>query len=104
MHLERDAGRVGRRRTRAALWLLRRAYLRADTIVGISDGAAENMSATMRIPCERITTIYSPVVAPELPALAQARLDHPWLGAGAPPRRRWSSASAGWWTRRTSER
>ena len=86
VHLERDAGRVGRRRARAALWLLRRAcLLRADAIVGISDGAADNMAITARIPRERITTIYSPVVAPELPALARVRLDHPWFGAGAPP-------------------
>ena len=85
VHLERDAGRVGRWRARAALWLLRRACLRADAIVGISDGAAENMSSTMRIPRERITTIYSPVVAPDLPALARAPLDHPWFGAAAPP-------------------
>ena len=86
VHLERDAKRrVGRRRARAALWLLRRAYLRADAIVGISIGASENMSITARIPRKRITTIYSPVVAPELPALARAPLDHPWFGPGSPP-------------------
>ena len=85
VHLERNAKRVGRWRARAALWLLRRACLRADAIVGVSDGAAENMSVTARIPRERITTIYNPTVAPALPALAREPLDHPWFGAAAPP-------------------
>ena len=85
VHLERDADRVGSRRARAALWLLRRVYLRANAIVSISEGVAENMSATMRLPRDRITTIYNPVVAPDLPTLARAPLAHPWFDAGTPP-------------------
>ena len=38
-----------------------------------------------RLPRERITTIYNPVVTDELQALARVPLDHPWFQPGAPP-------------------
>ena len=59
--------------------------VRANAIVAVSDGVAENMSATMQFPRERITTIYNPVVTPDVPTLARAPLAHPWFDAGTPP-------------------
>ena len=79
------AGRTGPRRTRLALGLMRRAFLRADAIVSVSDGACEDMRWTAGIPSGRVVTICNPVVTRELPALANAPLRHPWFRPHAPP-------------------
>ena len=65
--------------------LLRRAYLGADAIVAVSDGVADDLAAHAGIPRARITTVYNPVVGPDLVAKAQEPLDHPWFAPGAPP-------------------
>jgi glycosyltransferase involved in cell wall biosynthesis len=65
--------------------LLRRAYLTADAIVTASRGVADDLAAYAAIPRHRITTIYNPVVAPDLLVAARAPVDHPWFAAGEPP-------------------
>ena len=65
--------------------LLRRVYPWADAIVSVSGGVAEDMAAFVDLPRERITTIYNPVVTPDLPAKARAPLDHAWFRPGASP-------------------
>jgi glycosyltransferase involved in cell wall biosynthesis len=65
--------------------LLRRAYLGADAIVAVSDGVADDLAAHAGIPRDRITTVYNPVVGPDLAAKAKEQPDHPWLAPGAPP-------------------
>ena len=64
---------------------LRRAYLSADGIVAVSDGVADDLASTSGIPRERITTIYNPIVGPDLAVMAQAPLDEPCFGPSAPP-------------------
>ncbi len=65
--------------------LLRRAYLQADAIVAVSYGIADDLASYANIPRERITTIYNPVVTPDLTAKARTPLDHPWFECGQPP-------------------
>ncbi len=65
--------------------LLRDAYLCADAIVAVSDGVADDLAAHAGIPRQRITTVYNPVVGPDLFAKAKEPLDHPWFAPGAPP-------------------
>jgi glycosyltransferase involved in cell wall biosynthesis len=65
--------------------VLRRAYLKADAIVAVSDGVAADLASFANIPRQRITTIYNPVVGPDLATKACEPLDHPWLAAGEPP-------------------
>jgi glycosyltransferase involved in cell wall biosynthesis len=65
--------------------LLRRAYLGADAIVAVSDGVADDLAAHANIPRARISTVYNPVVGPDLVAKAQLRPDHPWFAPGEPP-------------------
>jgi glycosyltransferase involved in cell wall biosynthesis len=72
-------------RWRFLLQLIRRVYPWADDIVAVSHGVADDLSLTARIPRERITTIYNPVVTPELHEKARAALDHPWFAPGSPP-------------------
>lgn len=87
VHASRDL-RYERRpkwRNRFIRPLLRRVYPWADAIVSVSDGVAEDMAAFVDIPRERITTIYNPIVTPDLHAEARAPLDHPWFRPGASP-------------------
>lgn len=72
-------------RYRFVLPLLRRTLPWADGFVSVSDGVADNLSALAGIPRSRITTIYNPVVTPELATLALAPVGHPWLAPGGPP-------------------
>jgi glycosyltransferase involved in cell wall biosynthesis len=65
--------------------LLRRAYLKADAIVAVSDGLADDLAARAELPRNRITRVYNPVVGPELLLNAEQQIDHPWFATGAPP-------------------
>jgi glycosyltransferase involved in cell wall biosynthesis len=69
------------------LWppLLRVFYPWADSVVAVSDGAADDFARTTGLPRERIETVYNPVITPELLALAQQQPDHPWFAPGEPP-------------------
>jgi glycosyltransferase involved in cell wall biosynthesis len=63
----------------------RRVYPRADAIVAVSDGVADNLVQCAGIPRERITTIYNPIAGPALLERSRAPLDHPWFQPSAPP-------------------
>lgn len=65
--------------------LVGRVYARADAIVAVSDGVADDLSAVTGLARERIATIANPVITPALLASARAPLDHPWFAPGAPP-------------------
>jgi glycosyltransferase involved in cell wall biosynthesis len=62
-----------------------RIYPWADAIIAVSAGVADDFSLTTGIPREGITTIYNPIVTPELFSKSQAPLDHPWFTPGTPP-------------------
>lgn len=72
-------------RWRFVVPLLRRTYPWADAIVTVSDGVAEDLSKAAGVPRDLISTIYNPIVRPDLQEKAEAPLDHPWFAAGAPP-------------------
>jgi len=65
--------------------LVGRVYPRADAIIAVSDGVADDLVQRAGIPRERITTIYNPIVSPTLVSQAKAPLDHPWFQPSAPP-------------------
>jgi glycosyltransferase involved in cell wall biosynthesis len=60
-------------------------YPSADRIIAVSDGVAEDLAKTARLPRERITTVYNPAVSPSLELKAKDVLDHPWFQPGEPP-------------------
>lgn len=78
-----DAHAAGKLAAVAAL--VGRVYARADAIIAVSDGVADDLAALTGLAREGITTIANPVVTPELLAAARTPLDHPWFAAGAPP-------------------
>ena len=65
--------------------LCHRAYLEADAIVTVSRGLATELAERTRIPEDRITVIYNPVVTPDLVQKSLEPLDHPWFAPELPP-------------------
>jgi glycosyltransferase involved in cell wall biosynthesis len=65
--------------------LLRRMYMTADVITTVSHAVGDDLAATTALPRELITTIYNPVVPPDLPDKAREPIDHRWFAPGAPP-------------------
>jgi len=72
-------------RGRLMPWFIRYFYSRADGIVAISKGVAQDLSRNLGVPAERITVIYNPVVTPELFDRAKEPVEHPWFAPGQPP-------------------
>ncbi|MFO1072105.1 MAG: glycosyltransferase [Geminicoccaceae bacterium] len=65
--------------------LMRRAYPEAEAIVAVSNGVAEEIARLAALPRARITTIYNPIVTPDLPGRAAGAVGEPWLAPGEPP-------------------
>ena len=54
-------------------------------VAAVSNGVADDLADLSGIARGRITTIYNPVVGPDITALAQAPIDHPWLTNASTP-------------------
>jgi glycosyltransferase involved in cell wall biosynthesis len=67
-----------------SMYISKRAYLRADAVVAVSQGVADDTARLTRFPRERIEVIYNPVVTDELYANASEPLEHPWFKSGEP--------------------
>jgi len=64
-----------------ARWLYPKAY----RVVAVSQGVAADTARLYNLPPDKIEVIYNPVVMPELIALSQQPVEHPWLSTGQPP-------------------
>ncbi|MCU0833922.1 MAG: glycosyltransferase [Chromatiaceae bacterium] len=64
---------------------LRRLFRRADGVIAVSRGVADDVADITGIPEDRIRVIRNPNITPELEEMARAPLDHPWFGPGEPP-------------------
>ena len=65
--------------------LMSRLYAQADGVVAVSNGVADGLANEISLPRDRITTIYNPVVLPDIAERAAEPAEHPWLAPGAPP-------------------
>lgn len=54
-------------------------YPEAETVIAVSRAVAEDLKSVTGLSADKIKVIYNPVVTPEIPVLAAARPDHPWL-------------------------
>lgn len=72
---------AGRWVPRAVRW----AYARADQLVAVSSGAADDLAAGLRLPADRIEVVANPLAVPDLDARAAEPLDDPWFAPGEPP-------------------
>lgn len=84
-HLSTAVAHARKKHEREIVVLAHRLYPEADKIVAVSDGVSEDLAQTLGLSRARITRIYNPVFRPEIVALAESSLDHPWLVPGAPP-------------------
>ncbi len=80
-----DPNRRRKWRRRFIVPVMQRTYPWADVRICVSNSIADDLSRIARLPRERITTIYNPVVTPALQAKARAPLDHAWFQPSAPP-------------------
>ncbi len=69
---------------RAVLAAMRWTYPRADGVVAVSAGVADDLARWAALPRARIEVIYNPVVTPALVARAAESPAHPWFGDGEP--------------------
>jgi glycosyltransferase involved in cell wall biosynthesis len=60
-------------------------YPKADRIIAVSHGVADDLARRCRIPVDRIDTVYSPVLTPRYYELLQEPVDDPWFAGDAPP-------------------
>lgn len=59
-------------------------FASAAHVVAVSDGVADSAKTEFGIPKEKITTIYNPVVSPDIDRLKMQTPDHPWLSDNGP--------------------
>lgn len=65
--------------------LMKLLYPRAEAIVGVSQGVAEDLEHQMGFVPGTVSVVYNPVVDNELIAKAKAPLTHSWFHKGSPP-------------------
>lgn len=70
---------------RLLLAFKRALYPAADVVTAVSEGVRQDLVARLALPPERVRTVYSPLVTPELASAAAAPCPDPWLAPGEPP-------------------
>lgn len=73
------------RRRPLLAWMTRRYYPRADAIVAVSDGVADDLAAVAWLPRERVQTVYNPTDLDFIARRAAEPGAHPWLSDGGAP-------------------
>jgi len=72
-------------RTRLMLrGLMRITYLKADAIVTVSRGVADDLVNSIGVPREKIKVIYNPIRLDDILAKAKEPMDHPWFRSEEP--------------------
>ena len=73
------------RRRQVEVALARRLYPTADAVVTVSQGVADDLAVYLRVPRERITVTYNPVVSDDLLRRCLEPSGHPWLDSASIP-------------------
>lgn len=60
-------------------------YPRADVVVAVSKGVAEDLVSHVGIPQSMVRVIYNPTFDSDIVSLMQERVGHPWFQDGGPP-------------------
>ena len=83
--LSQEIARSKKRRVKAQVEVDRRFYPRADAVVTVSQGVADDLARTLDMPVAAFTTIYNPVFTERLEQQATEPLSHPWFSGDGPP-------------------
>lgn len=65
--------------------LMKLLYPRADAVIGVSQGVAQDLETHLQMAPGKVSVIYNPVVDDALLTKAATPLDHPWFQKDAPP-------------------
>jgi glycosyltransferase involved in cell wall biosynthesis len=65
-------------KSRLLVALKRRLFRQADLVTAVSDGVREDVVRRLHLPPLRVTTVYNPVVTPDLERRAAESLPPPW--------------------------
>ena len=65
--------------------LMRLLYPRADLVVAVSQGVADDLCESLGLTNDKVQVIFNPVVRAEIAQLATAPVDHPWFQPDEPP-------------------
>lgn len=68
-------------------WAMAWSYRRADRVIAVSQGVADDTRALLGLPAERVAVVHNPSVPADLAARAREPVDHPWFqgsGSGTP--------------------
>lgn len=82
--LSKTTHNTGNLKARLVPIFTRLLYPWADEIVAVSHGVAKDLANTASLSLDLITTIYNPVITPELLISAQEPVEHPWFNADVP--------------------
>lgn len=72
-------------RRRAFSLAIRYCYPRADRVIAVSRGVAEELNGQFGVPREKLSVVYSPIISDALHNRASEPLDHEWFQEGQPP-------------------
>jgi len=64
---------------------LKHTYHKADGIIAVSGGVAEDISKITNLPRDDISVIPNPVITPDIMDLAKRPIDHDWFFSDQPP-------------------
>ncbi len=65
--------------------MMRSLYPKADLVVAVSQGVADDLCESLGLAKERVQVIFNPVVRSDLALLAAEPLSHAWFQRGEPP-------------------
>ena len=80
-----DIGKSRKKLAKAIPLLVRAFYPKADKIICVSNGVAQELINKYHLPKSKIQVIYNPVVTQDMFKKAEEPLDHPWFQPGQPP-------------------
>jgi len=64
---------------------IRTLYAKADAIVAVSEGVADDVAALAGLPRSRVSVVHNPLITPRVYEMAAQPLTHPWFQAADPP-------------------
>ncbi len=83
--MSQDIGNSKKKLAKVIPFLTKIFYPRADKVVCVSYGVAEELVNKYGLPRKNIKVIYNPVITNDIFERAEEPLDHPWFQPGQPP-------------------
>jgi len=83
--LSQDVGNSRKKLAKAIPFLVRKLYPKANKIICVSQGVADELINRYGLPEQKIQVIYNPVLTDDIFEKAEEPIDHPWFQLGQSP-------------------